>query len=101
LQPNCIGYTPHLWPFRIRLWHGRHCPTFASDQNSRWRLPFPVSMAAILNFGSRPVSDDVDRDIRVSNMAENMAVDVGIGVRWKVRQVKSPTVWQESMPKPL
>jgi hypothetical protein len=38
-------------------------------------------MAAILNFGSRPVSDDVDRDIRVSNMAENMAVDVGIGVR--------------------
>ena len=19
LQPNCIGYTPHLWPFRIRL----------------------------------------------------------------------------------
>ncbi len=38
----------------------------------------PVSMAAILNFRSRPTSDNVDRVISESGMVENMGVEVGI-----------------------
>ncbi len=38
----------------------------------------PVSMAAILNFGSRPTSDNVDRVISESGMVENMGIEVGI-----------------------
>ena len=41
-------------------------------------FPFPVSMAAILNFGSRPTSDKVDRVTSMSGMVENMGVEVGI-----------------------
>jgi hypothetical protein len=35
-------------------------------------------MAAILNFGSRPTSDNVDKVISVSGMVENMGVEVEI-----------------------
>ncbi len=39
---------------------------------------FPVSMTAILNFGSRPTSDNVDRVISESGIVENMGVEFGI-----------------------
>ena len=51
---------PHLRPWWTRLWHCRHCPTFASYRNSRRRSPLPASMAAILNCGSRPTSGNVE-----------------------------------------
>jgi hypothetical protein len=35
-------------------------------------------MTAILNFGGRPTSDNVDRVISESGMIENMWVEVGI-----------------------
>jgi hypothetical protein len=35
-------------------------------------------MAAILNFGSRPTSDNVDKVISVSGMVENIGVEVEI-----------------------
>ena len=35
-----------------------------------------VSMAVILNFGSRPTSDNVDIVISESGMAENIGIDV-------------------------
>ena len=35
-------------------------------------------MAAILNFGNRPTSDNVDRVIYELGMVENMGVEVGI-----------------------
>ncbi len=41
-------------------------------------FPFPVSVAAILNFGSRLTSDNVDRVISESGMVENIGVEVGI-----------------------
>ena len=43
-----------------------------------WRPPLPVSMAAILNFGNRPTSDNVNRVIYELGMVENMGVEVGI-----------------------
>ncbi len=36
-----------------------------------------VSITAILNFGSPPTSDNVDRVISESCMVENMGVEVG------------------------
>ncbi len=39
---------------------------------------FRFLMAVILNFGSRPTSDNVGRVISESDMAENMGVDFGI-----------------------
>ena len=35
-------------------------------------------VAAILNFGSRPTSDEVDKVIFMSDMVENMGIEVGI-----------------------
>ncbi len=37
-------------------------------------------VAAILNFASRPTSDNVDSVISESGMAENMGVEVGIAM---------------------
>jgi len=46
--------------------------------NSRRRIPLPVSMAALLNVGSRPTSDNVNRVISESGMVENE----GVGRSW-------------------
>jgi len=53
--------------------------TLTGYRNSRWQPSFPVSMATILNFDSRPTSDNVESVISESGMVENMRVEVGIG----------------------
>ena len=69
LRPNCNGYA-HICDHA-----GLVCDTVVIAR--LWLvtgiLPIPFSEAAILNFGSRPTSDNVD-----SVISDNMEVEVGI-----------------------